>query len=250
MYSPFTTTGSASWSCPDWTAPISSALSAHRTYTVAGAGKSGVPSNATGVIVNATVLGGAVGYLQVWPGKQTRPATSVVNYASADKANAIVVALGSSGTISLYSMSSSKVHVILDVVGYLTDGSTLRAADPVRAVDTRSGSGHTGTISTSLSPRKVYAVDLSATVPADATGVVPNVIAIEPSANGNLRVYPHTNGKGTTSPPQASSLNYVPGRAIPNLVVVNLPANGKVDFYSDTSTRVHLAVDVVGYVTE
>ena len=52
------------------------------------------------------------------------------------------------------------------------------------------------------------------------------------------------------SGPHASTLNYVVGRAVPNQVVVPLPANGRVDFYSDMAPggTVDLAVDVTGYV--
>jgi len=81
--------------------------------------------------------------------------------------------------------------------------------------------------------------------------VVLNVTAVSPTAFGNLRVYPDTNGLGTTAPPLASNLNYIPGRAIPNMVIVQIPADRKIDFYNNqglSSSRTDLIVDVIGYI--
>ena len=79
--------------------------------------------------------------------------------------------------------------------------------------------------------------------------MVLNVTAVGPTSIGNLRVFPAADGT-STEVPNASTINYVPGRDIPNMVVVALPANGEVGFYSDQPATgiVHLVVDVVGYV--
>ncbi|WP_186814949.1 hypothetical protein, partial [Cellulomonas terrae] len=55
---------------------------------------------------------------------------------------------------------------------------------------------------------------------------------------------------GSSTPPAASNINYVPGRAISNLVVVALPADGIVNVYSEMfpGQVVDVAIDVVGYV--
>ncbi len=225
----------------------------HQVYTVDVAGQAGVPADAAAVLVNVTVAEVAtIGNLRVFPGGQPVPGTSVINYAPGrDKANATIVALGPDGTISFWSDTAGTAQVILDVVGYVQAGSAYTGITPQRILDTRPGT-RTGPITGPLAPRQVHSMPVRGTgpVPAGATAVVLNVTAIGPTANGNLRVYPDTDGTGTTPPPGASSINYIPGRDIPNQVVVALPANGQINFYNDAlgTGTVHLAVDVAGYI--
>ena len=220
--------------------------------TVQVAGKAGVPAGARAVIVNATVTDNTgLGNLRLFPAGSAVPNASVVNYAvGAAKANLAIVPLSSSGKLSFVSdAGASTAHVILDVTGYVTEGSVFQGATPTRVLDTRSGSGHLGAIPGSLSARTAYTVTVpSALVPAGATSVVLNVTAIGPSSYGNLRVYP----SGLAAVPDASTINYIPGRDIPNLVVVDLPDSGPatVTLYSDMSPggTVHVAADVAGFV--
>ncbi|WP_182111761.1 carboxypeptidase regulatory-like domain-containing protein [Actinotalea sp. JY-7876] len=238
---------------------IAGPVAPRQVQTVKVRGEAGVPADATAVVLNVTVTGPTTGgNLRVFPAGQRVPNTSVVNFAAGqDKANGTIVSLPSSGEISFYSDSpvgvgASPVQVIIDVVGYVKAETSFTGVAPERILDTRPGAAHVGPIAGALTARKVYSVPVAGVgpVPRDATAVVLNVTAIRPSANGNLRVYPDSNGNGTTPPPNASAINYVPGRDIPNQVVVALPADGKVNFYSDMGAgTVNLAVDVVGYVT-
>jgi hypothetical protein len=67
---------------------------------------------------------------------------------------------------------------------------------------------------------------------------------------GNLRVYPDTAGTKATAPPEASSINYVAARDIPNLVTVAIPADGVIDLYSDQfGGQTDVLIDIVGYIT-
>ena len=78
-------------------------------------------------------------------------------------------------------------------------------------------------------------------VPASGvTGVVMNVTVTAPTASGYLRVTPQ-GGTSTTS-----SLNFVPGQVVPNLVTVPVPPSGVVDFYNPAGYT-HVIADVVGY---
>lgn len=237
---------------------VTGPVTPRHVYTVQVAGVAGVPADASAALLNVTVTGATtVGHLRVFPGGQGVPTTSVVNFAPGqDKANATLVPL-TDGTISFYSdspapTSTSPVQVILDVVGHVEAGGAVVGVAPVRIADTRTV-GHVGPISGPLVARQVYSLQVagSASVPADATAVVLNVTAVGPSDTGNLSVYPDSDGTGLTAPPGTSTLNYIPGRDIPNQVVVALPSNGRVAFYSDMfpGGTVHLAVDVVGYLT-
>lgn len=213
-------------------------------------GRAGVPADATAVILNATATSVAgLGNLRIFPAGQDVPNTSVLNYApGADKANAAIVALSPEGTLSIYSDGSS-ANVVLDVTGYVTADSVYDGVTPSRALDTRPGAGHVGSITGPLQAQHAYTFTVpDAVVPDGATAVVLNVTAIGPNKAGNLRVYP----SGQATPPNASTLNYIPGRDIPNLVVVDLPDSGPatVSLFSDTATggTVHVAADVAGFV--
>nr|WP_297423517.1 peroxidase family protein [uncultured Actinotalea sp.] len=221
-----------------------------RTYTVPVRGVAGVPADAESVLLNVTVTGvDAPGNLRVFPGGSEVPGTSTVNYAPGmDKANATMVALSGEGTVSFWSDSSDEVHVVLDVVGWTTPGSSYRGLAPERLVDSRDG---TGIAEGRLQGRQPYTVQVGGLhgVPAGASAVVVNVTAIGPTAEGNLRVYPDADGSGSSTPPNASTVNYIPGRDIANLAIVDLPENGRITMWSDTAGTVDLAVDVVGYIT-
>ncbi len=232
----------------DHVGALSGPLAAGATSTVSVAGSAGVPGNATAVIANVTVTGvSGPGHLKVWAHGAPMPNTSVINYASGqDKANAQVIQLGAGGAIDLQSVASS-AHVIIDIMGYLTADSLMVPVAPTRVVETRANFGQVGPISGSLVRDSIYAVNVAQHVPAGATAVVLNVTAVQPESFGHLRVYPDAAGTGQTSPPSTSTLNYIPGRDIPNSAVVQVPPDGLVDFYS-SAAGTHLVVDLVGYV--
>ncbi|MCU1361858.1 MAG: hypothetical protein JWN99_3147, partial [Ilumatobacteraceae bacterium] len=77
-----------------------------------------VPANARSVVLNVTVTDPDVaGFLTVYPGGAARPPTSNVNYVAGQTIpNAVIVGLGPSGTVDIFSSATS--HVIVDIVGY------------------------------------------------------------------------------------------------------------------------------------
>ena len=77
-------------------------------------------------------------------------------------------------------------------------------------------------------------------VPANATGVIANVTAVEPCDSGFLTVYP-----AGSPPPLASSTNYRTGDVVAALVTVRLGTGGAISVYTHVQTDV--VVDVVGY---
>lgn len=207
-----------------------------------------MPSEGT-MLLNATVTGaGADGHLRVFPENEWLDlTTSLVNYApGVDKANTGLVRFGG-GKLGLYSDSTAPVHVIVDALAYALPGSPFVAERSSRVLDTRDAALSEGPVE----PRSVYSLDLTGKVPSIAKSVVLNVTAVRPTSTGHLRVFPDTAGDGTTTPPDASTINYIPGRDIPNQVVLGLPENKQVAFYSDMAGgSVDLVVDVVGYVRD
>jgi hypothetical protein len=79
-------------------------------------------------------------------------------------------------------------------------------------------------------------------VPANATAVVLNVTVVNPVAPGFVTAYP----TGATLP-NASSIDYVGGQVVPNLVEVGIGTNGDVSFFSLVQSD--LVVDVEGYTS-
>src|SRR5207302_1899706 len=64
----------------------------------------GIPSNAQAYALNVTVVPtGPLGYLTIWPTGQPQPLVSTLNsYDGRIKANAAIVAAGTSGSVSVY----------------------------------------------------------------------------------------------------------------------------------------------------
>ena len=60
-------------------------------------------------------------------------------------------------------------------------------------------------------------------VPANATAVIANVTAVDPTAWGFLSVWP-----AGAAQPVASNLNFLAGQTVPNLVMMKLGAGGAI----------------------
>lgn len=216
-----------------------------QTKTIQVAGKGSVPADAVGVIANVTVTGvSGIGHLRMWASDVAMPNTSVLNYATGqDKANGQFVSLSADGKLSFASFMSS-TNVIIDITGYVLDGAPIVPVVPTRIVETRAAYGLKG-LSGRLEPFQAKTVVVpESVVPAGASAVMLNVTAIQPSGIGHLRVFPFTAGEPV---PDTSSINYIAGRDIPNMVVVPLGATREVGFYGAMSSA-DLVVDVVGYI--
>lgn len=98
------------------TAPMGSGET--RVFNIAGA--CGIPATATAVSVNVTVVApGGLGYVNLFPGDLTLPATSSISFVPGrDRANNAVVALATNGAGTIRSFASAPLHLILDVNGY------------------------------------------------------------------------------------------------------------------------------------
>ena len=55
-----------------------------------------------------------------------------------------------------------------------------------------------------------------------------------------------------TPPPVMSNINFIPGRDIPNMVIVQIPPGRTIDFYTAYAGtgRTDLKVDLIGYIGE
>ena len=197
-----------------------------------------VPAGATAVSLNVTAVDPTVAtFLTVWPAGAQKPDTSNVNVAAKQvRPNAVIVGLGAGRSISIFNNAGS-VHVVVDVMGYMTAGFT--GITPVRLLDTREpndsglplGAGAT----TSVTVAGV------AGVPSSASAVVLNVTAVSPTVGGYLTVWPAGGPK-----PGTSNLNFVAGDVVPNLVTVGVGAGGQVSVFN-LAGATHVVVDIMGW---
>ena len=150
----------------------------------------------------------------------------------------------------IYVAGSSAIRPLLFALGAKLAAD---ATTPTTVVETRPAYTPVGLPGAPLTPNTIYPLHLTDTalVPAGATAVVLNVTVVQPTNFGHIRVYPDTNGSGTTPAPVMSNINFIPGRDIPNLVIVQLPADRTIDFYTSYAGIGHtdLKVDLIGYIS-
>jgi hypothetical protein len=97
------------------------ALAAGSSRTFEFAGQCGIPASAKSIALNLTVTGApAPGYVTIYPGGESLPLASTINYrAGQTRANNAVVRLGFGGTATAFcSQGGGSVNLIIDVTGY------------------------------------------------------------------------------------------------------------------------------------
>ena len=81
-------------------------------------------------------------------------------------------------------------------------------------------------------------------VPATGVSAVAlNVTVADPTAAGYITVWP-----SGTPRPETSNLNFQAGQNIPNLVIVPVGPDGKIQLYNGSPGTVQLIADVAGYI--
>ena len=196
----------------------------------------GLPtSGVTSVVLNVTATGATEpGYVTVWPCDQPQPYTSNLNYLPyQDIANAVIATVDSSGRVCF--ASSTPVHLVADVSGWLAAGSSLSVVTPRRIFDTRPGDR--------ISTSPVYVLDVAASAGlarGETTALVLNVTAAGASQPGYATVWPCDQAQ-----PPTSNLNFKANQDIPNMVITKVSSANTVCFNS--STPVHLIADLMGW---
>lgn len=133
------------------------------------------------------------------------------------------------------------------VVVHVGASSAFTAAGPCRLFDTRTGSGNclgSGIVPTSpLGAGRVMSVQVTgaAGVPSNATAVVMNLTAVGATSPTYVTAWPDGQAR-----PTVSNLNVSNSSAVPNLAVIPLGSNGKIDLFNSLGS-VDLIGDVSGY---
>lgn len=199
-----------------------------------------VPADATAVIANITVTGStADSYLTVWPTGIAQPGISNLNFATGQTIpNLAVVPLGVDHKIR-FATNTGSTDVVVDVAGWFspTAGGKFHAVFPVRVLDDRFGVGLLGPWGNDES----RTLTIVPPMPADATGLVANVTATNPTAGSFVTIFP-----AGQPLPTASNLNFGPGITIPNLVMTPIGTDHGVALHNTWGT-VDLVADAVGY---
>lgn len=177
------------------------------------------------------------GHLTVFNCSSKVPEVSTLGYTPGTSvANQAIVPL-EQGKFCIYAHAS--VDVIVDVNGYYrpgTESAEFTPLDPKRLYDSR----ETKRLKAGVE-RKIRITGTVGGPPVGADAVALNVTAVRGAGAGHLQVYPC----GATSSLQTSAVNYVPGEARPNSVVVGTDSQGQV--CAKALTDLDITVDVTGY---
>ncbi|NCY16082.1 MAG: hypothetical protein EBX39_04790 [Actinobacteria bacterium] len=213
------------------------------------AGTSGVPADASALVLNVTVTEPtAPGYLTVWPTGRSRPTASNINFVAGQTiANMVTVKVGDRGSIDLVSNQGCP-QVIVDIAGYYRGGSVTSGGfvglTPTRALDTRTSGPCVSSSGRTIIIADRFGVPQS-TDPSrpGANAVALNVTVTGGSAAGFLTTWPAGQPR-----PIASNINFVAGQTIPNMVIVRLGAGGSITLMTNQGCP-DVIVDIAGYFT-
>jgi hypothetical protein len=219
-------------------------------------GRGAVPvSGVSAVVLNvtATAASGPDTFVTVFPTGTARPLASNLNVVRGQTAPNLVVVRVRDGKVSLYN-NAGTVDLVADVQGWYaptgalaTGLSTYVPVAPVRALDTRDGTG-TGGVAGRMGAGGLVHLQLGGTngIPASGvTAVVLNVAAVDHiGPDSYLTVYPALSPR-----PLASNLNYTFNQTVANLVVARVNANGTAAFYNNLGA-VHLVADIQGWFVQ
>jgi hypothetical protein len=216
-------------------------------------GTTGVPTNATAVVVNLTAAGGtSASYLSAYAAGATPATTSSLNFTAGETvANRDVVNVGTGGQIEVYNFAGS-VNVDVDVDGYYgpTGAVFTPLAAPIRVADTRAATV-VGT-QTAIASGGTETFNLSttaSTIPATATAVAANFTVVPGTAPGYITVFP----TGVTTNPTASDVNWPASSGpVANFTQADTAGTtgGSVQVYNlNSGSPIDLVVDAFGYFT-
>jgi hypothetical protein len=211
-------------------------------------GRGGVPaSGVSAVVLNVTVAGSTGGgWITAYADGAAHPTASNLNFVAGQIVpNLVVVPVGANGRVDLYN-SAGSTQLVADVEGYYLSGTPTEpgafvSLAPARLLDTRIGNGApVGAVG----PGGVVSLQVTGRGGVPASGVsavVLNVTVAGSTGGGWITAY-----ADGAAHPTASNLNFVAGQIVPNLVVVPVGANGRVDLYNSAGST-QLVADVEGY---
>jgi len=219
------------------------------TFTAVG-GSTGIPTTATAIYANITIVNTSTtsNYVTPYATGAARPSTSLNFPGSPTAGTADSTALGatidlnSSGQFSLYVGAS--VQVVVDVQGYFDGQPSTSGFTPLnaRVFDSRSPS-------VPLAANSVTTVQVGGVggIPAGSNslaGVAMNVQVLPGTAGGYLRMWP-----GDQAEPTTSTINFDNTRASNLAFIQPAVSDGTVKIRNVSGTTVNVILDAEGYLT-
>jgi RHS repeat-associated protein len=228
-------------------------LAGGSTTAIQVTGSAGVPSGASGVMVNITIADNTAtsGHLFTpYPADEARPSTSMNFPAGSADATGAQVGLSTTGSPMgafdfFLSGSGYTVDLIVDVVGYFTASTSTGAFTPAtaRVYDSRT-TGHTTLASGASIAIPVAGV---AGIPVAGDGISSVTTNLAVINGGTTTGYLEMWADGTTRPNPGSSLNYLGSTWSSNMVTSSLGSDGKIELYNSGPNAVDYVVDVEGW---
>lgn len=212
----------------------------------------GIPAGAVAITGNVTVTGQTTyGFVAVTTNPTASPSTSTINFPVGDnRANNVTVAVGPGGQLSAVfkAPTGQSTELVFDVTGYFLPDSSgdtykpLSVPSPLRVLDTRTGTGLSGTFA-SGQPR-VFQVAGFLGIPSSAVAVTGNVTVTQQTSLGFVAV-----GPSVGSSPATSTLNFPVGDNRANGFSSPLDGLGRLSavFRGATGATTQLIVDISGY---
>ena len=218
-----------------------SGLGAPRALLVPGASITvrppGLPADVTAVTLNVTTTAATRSTsVSVFPAGQVPRSSSVLNTGPGrTSAAAVTVGVGPGGAVTLRNTSGG-LHVIADLAGYYSTGSSSGLVGSFhRVLDTRSG---LGAPARRVDPSRPLTIALPG-LPAGTRAVNLNLTATRAQGAGHLTAY-----AGGASRPSTSNVNFVAGQTVANLATVPVGSGGTVTIHATAPTDV--VADVAG----
>jgi hypothetical protein len=226
-----------------------------------------VPAGAQAVVVNLTAINHSAGatFISAFPAGGATPHVSNINVDGGQvQANLAIVALSTSGAISVYNPIGS-VDVLVDIEGYFAPptgaAGSFHTFSPIRICDTRANT-HTECATTANRPlgagRWSTPIVVSGVPPGGsgtgipagttaAASVVLNLTAVGPTAGTFLSVTaPNSSDLCPTKGPGFSNLNPKAGETEPNRVISPLGPHNDICVYNGAGS-VNFIIDVNGW---
>ncbi len=233
-------------------------LGAHQTLNFPVAGVGGIPSGDIGPVIDFTVLPDQAGSLSVWIPEQGFSATPSMSWGlgPAPEQSQLLVALSTSGTLTIRNNSSAAVQVIADVVGYYTgDQSTdegfLVLGLPGRAYDSRAaGTGPVPPGRTVEIPIVQTIIDSGIRQPSNGIAAASiRVTVLNPSVDGSISVWPTGVGADSAAAVSFSGRPWptIPGQTVQRELVAKAGANGDLLIRNNSAAALVLIVNLNGW---
>jgi hypothetical protein len=227
--------------------PDGGLVPAGTTVSLTIGGRTGVPADASAVVVNITAADTrGPGVVSIVPCDQPTINASTLNFiAGQNVPNLTIAALDTTGRLCV--RTTAATHLLVDLNGWFPHTTTYHPVTPARLLDTRPGLGTVDGAASGTGPSAAgqitqLRVTGRAGIPATATTVVLNITVDGARAPGFVTVFPC----GTT-PPNASTLNYDTGQTIANATLAHAGLDGTICLFTYATTD--LVVDVNGYAT-